>query len=590
MADPIKSVRARQKNTGLSELDLKVSIYKSGIANNKRKVSVTDKLGNPINGKDPIDFPTNDRYSNYKDNDFIKDYLDTIVKLDPNKSTQPYEIIQDPWNDKFNEPRLFGFTPYYLNDGSFIRITWLKSGNRTSSKKDDADGSIEKKVELFPPESSGLTKWYVMSSSNVFVFSDDKIITEDEDFREYTGILKDIDILKIVIPIIKSQIEKKFGEKVSQNKLALCNPADKACSLIAFRNFLDDQPKVEKPKEEKDEAKIKTTDGSETNASGTKVKLTAKTPQGIDIIQNKDMPAIVIFAGKEVNPELDIYRQEDPLLEDEEALSDEFVEQEIFSANEVTDEPTGPNPEELESDRSASSTVSSSSATTTQSSDLPLSSDIPKSTPGPGPTGNSKLIYKSSYKGTTNYFLFNASNGLAGHRLKLILDDLAKYLNANGYPGTKLGNNGVMRDLVASTYPSSPARAVASLHGAGLALDVTFNIPGYQWKGIGDNGNLAKDAKLTKAIYNWVKGQGDITWGAQWGKGSNPEQGIVLDRGIVEYHHFEIRSDKISDYWKPFSSEISALGFDYTKLNTTGKNGQIYKLNLKLLASVGVVG
>ena len=586
MADPIKSVRARQKNTGLSELDLKVSIYKSGIANNKRKVSVTDKLGNPINGKDPIDFPTNDRYSNYKDNDFIRDYLDTIVKLDPNKSTQPYEIIQDPWNDQYVEPRKYGSSPYYLNDGSKLVIEWLDGGTKKFSDKDNANSLIEKHVILFPPESSDLKKYYLEDKNSKFGYAD----VVGYNYNVWSGTVKDVDILKDSINNIKYQIEKAFGTLFTENKLALCNPADKACSLIAFRNFLDDQPKVEKPKEEKDEAKIKTKDGSETNASGTKVKLTAKTPQGIDIIQNKDMPAIVIFAGKEVNPELDIYRQEDPLLEDEEALSDEFVEQEIFSANEVTDEPTGPNPEELESDKSASSTVSTSSATTTQSSNLPLSSDIPKSTPGPGPTGNSKLIYKSSYKGTTNYFLFNASNGLAGHRLKLILDDLGKYLNANGYPGTKLGNNGVMRDLVASTYPSSPARAVASLHGAGLALDVTFNIPGYQWKGIGDNGNLAKDAKLTKAIFNWVKGQGDITWGAQWGKGSNPAQGIVLDRGIVEYHHFEIRSDKISDYWKPFSSEISALGFDYTKLNTTGKNGQIYKLNLKLLASVGVVG
>ena len=164
---------------------------------------------------------------------------------------------------------------------------------------------------------------------------------------------------------------------------------------------------------------------------------------------------------------------------------------------------------------------------------------------------------------------------------------MAKYLNANGYPGSKLGNNGVTRDMVASTYPSSPARAVASLHGCGLAIDVIFKIPGFKWSSIGDNGNLAKDAKLTKTIYNWVKTQGDLTWGAEWGK-SNPAEGMVQKRGVTEYHHFEIKSSQISKYWKPFESDLKKMGYDYTKLNSTGSKGTIYPLFKQLLNSVGI--
>ena len=206
-----------------------------------------------------------------------------------------------------------------------------------------------------------------------------------------------------------------------------------------------------------------------------------------------------------------------------------------------------------------------------------------KSAVGSGPKSGSKLLYKAGGL----YFLFNSSNGLAGHRLKNVLTDLQKYLNANGFSGAKIGNNGVMRDLVASTYPSSPARAVASLHGAGLAIDVTFKIPGKSWSGIGDNKNLSSDSKLTQAIAKWVYGQKDLTWGAEWGK-SKPGEGMVQGRGITEYHHFEIKSSLIADYWKTFESDLKGMGFDYKKLTSPGSGGQIYKLNKVLLNSVGI--
>jgi hypothetical protein len=239
-------------------------------------------------------------------------------------------------------------------------------------------------------------------------------------------------------------------------------------------------------------------------------------------------------------------------------LDDEFTESQFEgneeSFNEITDEPSGVNEDEG------------------------FTSPLDP---------NSKLLSKSS-RGD-RYYIVDSSNGLAGKRLRNIMSELESYLSKK-YPGTKIGFNGVMRDLVASTYPNSPARAVASLHGAGLAIDVTFMIPGKKWTGIGDNENLASDEKLSKLIYEYVKSQGDITWGGQWGAkdGTKPEEGTIRGWGITEYHHFEIKASKILDYWKPFKDEIVSLGINFDKLNKYGRGSELEKLNKILLRSVNI--
>ena len=186
------------------------------------------------------------------------------------------------------------------------------------------------------------------------------------------------------------------------------------------------------------------------------------------------------------------------------------------------------------------------------------------------------------------YYVIDAESGLAGHRLKNVPKDLTKHLKANGYPGAKIGSNGVMRDLHASTYPSNPARIAGSYHGAGLAVDVTFSIPGFKWASYDpDNKNLAVDEKLTKVIAAFVKAQGDLVWGASFDskKGSAPDKGIVKGRGILEYHHFELKQSKMPDYWKPFKSELDKYGLDYKTLNNSKNLTAAYK---KFLASFGV--
>ena len=91
---------------------------------------------------------------------------------------------------------------------------------------------------------------------------------------------------------------------------------------------------------------------------------------------------------------------------------------------------------------------------------------------------------------------------------------------------------------------------------------------------------------LTKVINNFIKGQGDITWGASWNKKgtpSKPEEGIVLGRGITEYHHFEIKADLIPKYWEPVKDELAKFGFKPTDLKSPGKGSNLHKLMLKLL-------
>jgi putative chitinase len=200
------------------------------------------------------------------------------------------------------------------------------------------------------------------------------------------------------------------------------------------------------------------------------------------------------------------------------------------------------------------------------------------------PLKGGKLLTQSG----NNKYVGVPNRGIAGHRLVRIIDELSTYLKSQGFD-TKLGNNGVSRDLAAS-LAGGGARAKGSLHGSGLAIDLLFgnkkdnyyvkdkNGNKIKWLSIGDNKNLADNIELSKAIWRWVKTQDDVTWGGEWGK-SDVENGIIKGHGIVEYHHFEIKKSFISNYWSPYKDELANLGFD-TKLDSTAKLSDLYtKLN-----------
>lgn len=324
-------------------------------------------------------------------------------------------------------------------------------------------------------------------------------------------------------------------------------------------------------------------------------------PENFVAKAREDVPKFTIWVGP-IQPEepvegfTELFSDDDTGSLSDNQYTNEYIEaefageDEIISYNETTDEPMGDYYYDADGNLVSNlpSTSTSTSTTTTGTEGTGGTGEVSNvsvgsSVIGPGPPAGSKLITGSG----KTWYIGSAGVGIAGHRLKPILGDLQKHLRANGYPSAEIGNNGITRDLVASVYPNSPLRAVASLHGAGLAIDVTFKIPGKKWSGIGENGNLASDPQLTKVIWNFVKAQGDITWGAQFAK-SDPANGVVKGRGIDEYHHFEIKADKIADYWKPYEKDLKAMGFDYKTLNKYGRDSPIYKVMKQLLNSKGI--
>jgi hypothetical protein len=304
---------------------------------------------------------------------------------------------------------------------------------------------------------------------------------------------------------------------------------------------------------------------------------------GIDENPNSDGYNLVIHSGEEL-PEIRIELLAQFNAEDEyklsklnvNGLSDEYLEEDYNPENTNQNEPNYNlyTKEDLENYQS-SATVEEpidqpSGPTELDNTNTVTNNSTDNLAVGKGPIPGSKLVVGKS--------MIN----LAGHRLKNIPADLQKYLRANGFPDAVIGSNGIMRSLYESAYPNSPARVAASFHGCGLAHDLTFQIPGIVWKGIGNNANLVANKNLNLVIWNWVKQQGDLTWGGEWGK-SDPQNGNIIARGVTEYHHFQIKTSLQPKYWEPVKDELAKYGFKTTDLQVNGKGGNLHKLMLKLM-------
>ncbi len=480
MADtPLKVVRARKIIRGKAgtsstelkgEFDLKVSLYKDGLFNNKRKVVVTDGSGNKVQGKEPLEYSTNGRYSDYTDIDYIRDYLDTQAKLQDGSATTTingkefpiYQILQDPWEQGTPLIRDFGYDPYYFNNGVKVEIFWFlketkKFGTQSIERyennyypeggvewcnprgfsisdlekdeiiretKEIKKIDIEKTIKLTMPNGSEYGVGYIPESERKLRAGrqyDDKGIVKynelkrlqdfktesDTNGREYfEGNYSDWNLLNFVKELYCFQLQRnKFIASQYDYDLELCKPDYDNCKLIEFKDPISGTP-IEEPKAGKTEEKsIQPTDGSKTNASGTKIKLNIKIPDDIRAMANKDLPAIQVFVGDipvDVNPNL--YRDNDEISE-EEALSEEYIE---FNYQEpdrnAKDEIADPNdtdrgsPDaEIKATSNSSSTTTDSSTTTTttvkptvKSTDPPTVKEALKeatTSTGPGPGG-----------------------------------------------------------------------------------------------------------------------------------------------------------------------------------------------------------
>ena len=533
----IKSVRVRKSNIKSGTLDIKVTLSedKHTFGANEM-VLVGTNNGNVVwqEARYKIKDTTEPLF-------FIHNFIATNNNLGSTDANTYYSIIQDPWEDTTPIIRNYGNDPYYLNNGAEVYISWTNPDDLTTMGG----------VQYSKPDGSEITydPSYYKETGNVKPISVNKsirIVNKEETQNltlnknnefEYTIYSKDFrgtDL--IVLDILISE----WKRKIPNYDLALCSPNNESCSIIPYKSPL--KPFVPEPEP--------TANPIIATNEKPKEPITVVLPDSIKV---KIDTQFKIFIGKNKEIiETQTVLQDDQITD----LSDEYtegqfagVEEATIQLNAIDDAPVGPSFDE----------------------ELAKEEGTAPNSPKGGPIKGSKLTNKS---GTS---MIN----LAGHRLTPILKDLENYLNKNGYPGAKIGNNGVMRDLRSSAYPSSPARATASLHGAGLAIDITFNIPGFKWNGIGDNANLAKDANLTKVIDRFIKGQSDLTWGASWG--GNPSSGSVIKRGITEYHHIEIRSDLIPGYWEPVKDELAKYGFKPSDLKSNGKGSNLHKLMLRLL-------
>jgi hypothetical protein len=392
MADTlIKTVRVRrnpasQSSTveGYGALDWKLSLFKIGVFGNKRKVSISDNKGNPIPGKDPIEYSTNGRYSDFTDDDFIREYVDTQAKLtSPGKSTvtttsgeKPvYEIIQDPWQDNAPLVRNYGNDPYHMTDGSIITIKWFRRGREERGEVDQAripEGGREwsnpearnpRDLELDKITRDGKEiylsdkKVYIKTTKGVdlaiswkypfkisgsgestreqkynFMQIVKKSDLKPEDEVEFNGSQKDFIILSRIQEIWSYQLGQAtgtlFAEEYDSSNFRPCNPDYDSCELdsnqkITFIDPTEPQP-VKKPEEEKksDEG-VKSTDGTKTNSTGTKIKLTVNIPSDFKAVANKDTPKFSISVGEPPSPYKPV---ESDFNSEEEGLSEEYTE------------------------------------------------------------------------------------------------------------------------------------------------------------------------------------------------------------------------------------------------------------------------
>lgn len=213
----IKSVRIRKKNINYGDLDIKITLY-----DDDQNIIVDSDA----KSMQPNFYIKNGIYSEYSNDDFIKNFIDLKSKL----INSIYEIIQDPWNDTVPLWRSYGFDPYYLNDGSKIIINWSNSEGLAQGgrKYSDNNGNEINKINTNFKEITILTT----SDAPMHYTTDNEIdIKGNGKSKKWSGLVSDKDIL---YEVIEKWIIKVGKSNKVVHDLELCTPDNQSCSLINY--------------------------------------------------------------------------------------------------------------------------------------------------------------------------------------------------------------------------------------------------------------------------------------------------------------------------------------------------------------------
>lgn len=231
----IKSVRIRNSYADINErlsayADYKVSLFSN---NGEYIVKFIPVSGNRANSENIYK-----RELNFTDNDYINKGIEFLSKRDGIQ----YVIIQDPFNDIPPIHRNFGNDPYYLNNGSFIKISWrLNNENVGGVKWSDENGKELK--ELMGVDKSSYSKMIeIYGDDEIFILTNEGFTTSNlGESKPLSGLIPDMDIIKNIIDRWKSN--------VPNYELELCKEDYISCNIIKFISPLDKEQASESTEE-----------------------------------------------------------------------------------------------------------------------------------------------------------------------------------------------------------------------------------------------------------------------------------------------------------------------------------------------------
>jgi hypothetical protein len=391
--DIIKSVRVRKSHKLNDDFtdDIKVTISKSGLFNNKRKV-VGESNNNSI--WSAITYDMNGRYEHYDDKAFLDDFISTNAKLEgseyvkdvTNRSqdTKKYIIAQDPWNDYYSTKyRSFSFDYYFLSNGATVVIKWLlekwdedrkqlmiyeEGGEQWSDDKGNEldvesipdgkniDGTpkvlqkkdIYKRVQIRDSREKGSNERLLFSwNSNKFYDEKDESADNKAASEKIDGKIPDKWILDKIIREWTSKVPSYDG------KLLVClnsdgtvvggsyNPTSIEDPPNSDKYVKNDWMKLEWISPINPPAKLPepvTEDNKPTGMSSSKIKLNVVLPPDFKVVVKQDTKDVKVYVGdppKVVSPDGFVYREEEPVLDDE--YSEENISADEFKYEVISD-------------------------------------------------------------------------------------------------------------------------------------------------------------------------------------------------------------------------------------------------------------